>query len=181
MQRSMTNSIIRLLRAASPGSAGLILLAGFCARGIGAQVPTPPSRFAVIEGVAIDSLHQDFLRGARIDHPRESFRPRYTLALAHPAVQEHYRELLRRILEVVPDLGFIHLWTNDSGAGFEFVSSLYAGRNGGPYLIREWKDSDEIARSAAAVITVRTALARGGRTARASGRPQRRFSRWTTL
>jgi hypothetical protein len=90
-----------------------------------------------------------FLRGARIDHPRESFRPRYTLAMAHPAVQEHYRELVRNILREVPGIGFIHLWTNDSGAGFEFVTSLYAGRNGGPYLIREWKSDDEIARAAA--------------------------------
>ena len=90
-----------------------------------------------------------FLRGARVDHPRESFRPRYTLAMAHPAVQAHYRELVKRIMAEVPELGFIHLWTNDSGAGFEFVSSLYAGRNGGPYLIREWKDDEEIARKAA--------------------------------
>ena len=50
----------------------------------------------------------------------------------------------------MPDLGFIHVWTNDSGAGFEFVTSLYAGRNGGPYLLREWKSHDEIARAAAA-------------------------------
>ena len=91
-----------------------------------------------------------FLRGARIDHPRESFRPRYTLALAHPAVSEHYRELVRAILREIPALGFIHVWTNDSGAGFEFVSSLYAGRNGGPYLIREWKSDDAVARAAAA-------------------------------
>ncbi|MBI5471823.1 MAG: hypothetical protein HY961_05710, partial [Ignavibacteriae bacterium] len=91
-----------------------------------------------------------FLRGARVDHPRESFRPRYTLALAHPVVQAHYRELVKSIMAEVPELGFIHLWTNDSGAGFEFVSSLYAGRNGGPYLIREWKDDEEIARKAAA-------------------------------
>lgn len=90
-----------------------------------------------------------FLRGARVDHPRESFRPRYTLAMAHPTVQAHYRELVKRIMAEVPELGFIHLWTNDSGAGFEFVSSLYAGRNGGPYLIREWKDDEEIARKAA--------------------------------
>jgi len=90
-----------------------------------------------------------FLRGARVDHPRESFRPRYTLAMAHPAVQAHYRELVKNIMTEVPELGFIHLWTNDSGAGFEFVSSLYAGRNGGPYLIREWKDDEEIARKAA--------------------------------
>jgi hypothetical protein len=90
-----------------------------------------------------------YLRGARIDHPRESFLPRYTLAMAHPVVQQHYRELVRNILREVPELGFIHVWTNDSGSGFEFVTSLYAGRNGGPYLIREWKGDDEIARKAA--------------------------------
>jgi hypothetical protein len=90
------------------------------------------------------------LRGARVDHPRETRRPRYTLAMAHPRVQEHYREMMRKILVEVPDLGFIHVWTNDSGAGFEFVTSLYAGRNGGPYLIREWKNEEEIARAAAA-------------------------------
>jgi hypothetical protein len=90
------------------------------------------------------------LRGARIDHPRETRRPRYTLAMAHPRVQDHYREMMRKILAEVPDLGFIHVWTNDSGAGFEFVTSLYAGRNGGPYLIREWKSEKEIARAAAA-------------------------------
>jgi len=90
-----------------------------------------------------------FLRGARIDHPRESFRPRYTLAMAHPVVQQHYRELVQNLMKEVPQLGFIHVWTNDSGSGFEFVASLYAGRNGGPYLIREWKSDDEIARRAA--------------------------------
>ena len=90
-----------------------------------------------------------FLRGARIDHPRESFKPRYTLAMAHPAVQAHYRELIAKIMAAIPDIGFIHIWTNDSGAGFEYVSSLYAGRNGGPYLIREWKSDDDIAQKAA--------------------------------
>jgi hypothetical protein len=68
--------------------------------------------------------------------------------MAHPAVQAHYRELVRNLMAEIPDVGFIHLWTNDSGSGFEFVSSLYAGRNGGPYLIREWKDDREIARKA---------------------------------
>lgn len=89
-----------------------------------------------------------FLRGARIDHPRESFLPRYTLTMAHPMVQDHYRELIRNIMAEVPEIGFIHVWTNDSGAGFEFTSSLYAGRNGGPYLIREWKSDEEIERKA---------------------------------
>lgn len=85
-----------------------------------------------------------YLRGARVDHPRESFLPRYTLAMAHPVVQGHYRELVGKIMKEIPQIGFIHVWTNDSGAGFEFTSSLYAGRNGGPYLIREWKSDEEI-------------------------------------
>lgn len=89
-----------------------------------------------------------FLRGARIDHPRESFLPRYTLAMAHPVVQRHYRELMQTIMSEVPAIGFVHVWTNDSGAGFEFTSSLYAGRNGGPYLIREWKSDEEVERKA---------------------------------
>jgi hypothetical protein len=90
-----------------------------------------------------------FLRGARVDHPRETVLPRYSLTIAHPAVQLHYRELIRAVLREVPDLGFIHIWTNDSGSGFEFVTTLYAGRNGGPYLIREWKSGETIAQVAA--------------------------------
>ncbi len=116
-------------------------------------------RYGLVPGLHINSprsMPEEFweknayLRGARIDHPRESFRPRYTLAMSHPVVQEHYRELLRHLLAEVPDLGFIHIWTNDSGAGFEYVTSLYAGRNGGPYLLREWSSHEAIARAAAA-------------------------------
>jgi hypothetical protein len=116
-------------------------------------------KYGLIPGLHINSprsmpeefwARNGYLRGARVDHPRETLRPRYSLALAHPVVQRHYRELIQNIIEAVPDLGFVHVWTNDSGAGFEFVSSLYAGRNGGPYLLREWKDDDTIARAAAA-------------------------------
>ena len=114
-------------------------------------------RFGLTPGLHINSPRSmpeefwhryGFLRGARVDHPRETLRPRYTLAMAHPAVQEHYRETLRKVLKEIPEIGFIHLWTNDSGSGFEFVSSLYAGRNGGPYLLREWKGHEEIAQKA---------------------------------
>ena len=51
-------------------------------------------------------------------------------------------------MEDVPELGFLNIWTNDSGAGFEHTKSLYVGRNGGAYLIREWKNDEEIARLA---------------------------------
>jgi len=90
-----------------------------------------------------------YLRGARVDHPFRSYRPRFTLTLSHPAVRWHYAELMRRVMREVPDLGYIYLWTNDSGSGFEYTASLYAGRNGGAYLVREWKTHEAIAKAAA--------------------------------
>jgi hypothetical protein len=88
------------------------------------------------------------LRGARVDHPFRSFQPRYNMTIAHPLVREHYAEMVRSLMREVPELGFLSVWTNDSGAGFEHTQSLYVGRNGGAYLIREWKDETEIARAA---------------------------------
>ena len=88
------------------------------------------------------------LRGARIDHPFRSHHPRYTLAQDHPVARAHYAELMRNLMEAVPDLGYLSVWSNDSGAGFEHTSSLYVGRNGGPYMIREWREHDQIAETA---------------------------------
>jgi hypothetical protein len=88
------------------------------------------------------------LRGARVDHPFRSFKPRYTMTLAHPLVRDHYATMMRRLLEEVPELRFLTIWTNDSGSGFEHTTSLYVGRNGGPYMVREWRDHASIARVA---------------------------------
>jgi hypothetical protein len=90
-----------------------------------------------------------FLRGPRVDHPFRCFEPRYALTLAHPAVRWHYAELMRAMLREVPEMGFISTLINDSGSGFEFTSSLYAGRNGGPYIIKEWQTDAAIAQAAA--------------------------------
>ncbi|MGD8869446.1 MAG: hypothetical protein PVI01_17640, partial [Gemmatimonadales bacterium] len=88
------------------------------------------------------------LRGARVDHPFRSFKPRYNMTIAHPLVREHYTEMVRKLMKQVPELGFLSIWTNDSGAGFEHTQSLYVGRNGGAYLIREWRDERAIAEAA---------------------------------
>jgi hypothetical protein len=98
-----------------------------------------------------DNLLQRYpmLRGARVDHPIRSWHPRYNLSVAHPVVREHYAELMENLLREVPALEYISVWSNDSGAGFEYTSSLYVGRNGGGYVIREWKGDTEIAESAA--------------------------------
>lgn len=88
------------------------------------------------------------LRGARIDHPFRSHKPRYTLAQDHPVTRNHYRQLVQNLMEEVPELSYLSIWSNDSGAGFEYTSSLYVGRNGGPYMIREWRSHEEIAETA---------------------------------
>ncbi len=88
------------------------------------------------------------LRGARIDHPMRSHMPRYTLAQDHPVARDHYRQLIQNLMKEVPDLDYLSVWTNDSGAGFEYTASLYVGRNGGPYLIREWRSHEKIAEAA---------------------------------
>ena len=88
------------------------------------------------------------LRGARVDHPFRSFKPRFNMTVTHPKVLEHYSEMLSKILQTIPEIGYICVWSNDSGSGFEHTKSLYVGRNGGAYLIREWKNDDEISRLA---------------------------------
>ena len=89
------------------------------------------------------------LRGARVDHPMRSFHPRYNLSVAHPVVLEHYAEMMENLMKEVPRLGYMSIWSNDSGAGFEYTSSLYVGRNGGGYLVREWLAAGDIASAAA--------------------------------
>lgn len=88
------------------------------------------------------------LRGARVDHPFRSRLPRYCLAQDHPVTKRHYQECMERLMDAVPELSYVSIWANDSGAGFEHTSSLYVGRNGGPYMIREWRDHDKIAETA---------------------------------
>jgi hypothetical protein len=97
------------------------------------------------------SFWQDYpwLRGARVDHTFRAFRPRYNLTVAHPLVRWHYSELMKKVLKRVPELGFAVTLINDSGSGFEYTASLYPGRNGGPYIVREWRPDDVIAHKAA--------------------------------
>ncbi|QYM78691.1 hypothetical protein K0B96_15520 [Horticoccus luteus] len=88
------------------------------------------------------------LRGARVDHPFRSRLPRYCLAQDHPVTKQHYRAALQSLIKTVPDLSYLSVWSNDSGAGFEHTGSLYVGRNGGPYMIREWRNHEKIAEAA---------------------------------
>jgi len=73
--------------------------------------------------------HPD-LRGPRIDNPRCSTTVWHAVCTDHPLAREHYRQMLTRLMQAVPQLAAISVFTNDSGAGFCHSQSLYAGANG---------------------------------------------------
>jgi hypothetical protein len=89
------------------------------------------------------------LRGARIDHPFHSFKPRYTMTLAHPLARWHYADMMKKLMRLYPDLDYAYVWSNDSGSGFEHTMTTYPGRNGGAFLVREWRTNEQIAGKAA--------------------------------
>ena len=70
------------------------------------------------------------LRGARVDNPVASTTPLYALCVDLPEVQAHYREMMLKMLDLVPDLSMVTLFTSDSGAGFDYNPDTYAGPNG---------------------------------------------------
>ena len=70
------------------------------------------------------------LRGPRVDNPICSTTPMYALCAMLPEVQDHYRQMIRKMLELVPEIDEMHIFTNDSGGGFCYSSHLYAGANG---------------------------------------------------
>ena len=70
------------------------------------------------------------LRGPRVDNPAMSTTPYYALCALAPETQDHYRQLLRQLLALVPELDEIHIFTNDSGSGICYSEHLYSGPNG---------------------------------------------------
>ena len=86
------------------------------------------------------------LRGARCDHPGVARRKYYAPCLDRPEILVHYREAIRRLFELAPQLGIFGIWTNDSGGGICWCTGLYSGQNGPEYCkkiplavrIRKW-------------------------------------------
>lgn len=70
------------------------------------------------------------IRGPRVDHPGVARSKYYSPCIDRPEVLEHYREAVRRLFEIAPELVYLNLWGNDSGAGICWARGLYPGRNG---------------------------------------------------
>jgi len=70
------------------------------------------------------------IRGARCDNPCLSLDDYYAPCLDRGEVLAHYREAVRKVLEIAPEVGVISMYTNDSGAGICWCTGLYPGPNG---------------------------------------------------
>jgi hypothetical protein len=70
------------------------------------------------------------LRGPRVDNPTCSKTPLYALCTDMTEVQDHYRQMMGKIMDLVPDLSLVSIFTSDSGSGFDYNPNTYAGPNG---------------------------------------------------
>ncbi|HNY41024.1 MAG TPA: hypothetical protein PKJ41_11535 [Bryobacteraceae bacterium] len=77
-------------------------------------------------------------RGPQVDHPLRSRVPRFAPSIDHPEVLALYRESIRNLLKVCPEIEILSLHTNDSGSGMSWSGGLYQGPNGSA-LFRERK------------------------------------------
>ena len=74
-------------------------------------------------------IHPDW-RGPRIDHPRRSVHKRFAPCMDHPGVLNLYRETVKKLIEKVPCIDTITLYSNDSGSGMCWSEYLYNNANG---------------------------------------------------
>jgi hypothetical protein len=76
------------------------------------------------------------LRGPRVDHPTRARVPRFAPCVDEPETLRLYRDALKAMWSSCPEIDTFSFLTSDSGAGFDWVPSLYAGMNGNS----KWKD-----------------------------------------
>ncbi|MBL8227078.1 MAG: hypothetical protein JNL98_01320 [Bryobacterales bacterium] len=77
-------------------------------------------------------------RGPQVDHPLRSRVPRFAPSIDHPEVLALYRESIRKLLAICPEIEVLSLHTNDSGSGMSWSTGVYQGPNGS-FLFRERK------------------------------------------
>ncbi len=69
-------------------------------------------------------------RGPQVDHPLRSRVPRFAPSIDNPEVLALYRESIKKLLTICPEIEILSLHTNDSGSGMSWSPGLYQGPNG---------------------------------------------------
>jgi len=79
-----------------------------------------------------ESFYQEHpaTRGARCDQPAVALTDYYAPCVDNEEVLAHFREAVRKFLEIAPQAGVFTIGTNDSGAGVCWCTGLYPGPNG---------------------------------------------------
>ena len=85
------------------------------------------------------------LKGPSCYNPCLALKRYYSPCIDEPEVLGHFREAVRKLLELAPQISAISMYTNDSGAGICWCSGLYPGRNG-PESCRDVPMGKRIAR-----------------------------------
>jgi hypothetical protein len=70
------------------------------------------------------------IRGPRCDQPAVALKRYYAPCLDSPEVLAHYREAMKKLCELAPQLAVVSMSTNDSGTGICWCTGLYPGPNG---------------------------------------------------
>ncbi|MEX0719291.1 MAG: hypothetical protein WD059_01400 [Balneolaceae bacterium] len=70
------------------------------------------------------------LRGPRVDQVNRSRTAQFAPCTDRPEVLQMYRESVKKMLELIPELEIFSFQTTDSGAGFCWTDGLYPGKNG---------------------------------------------------
>lgn len=70
------------------------------------------------------------LRGARVDQPNRSRAARFSMCVDQPETLRLYAEAMKNLLAACPEVEVFSFATQDAGAGFCWVPSLYPGLNG---------------------------------------------------
>jgi hypothetical protein len=70
------------------------------------------------------------LRGPRVDHPRRSSRPAYSMCVDREETLEIYKWMMAELKRNLPELGRFGFLMNDCGSGLCWIDRLYPGPNG---------------------------------------------------
>lgn len=75
-------------------------------------------------------LAHPHLRGPRVDHPRRSRVPAFSMCVDHPEALEMVTSMAHDLREAVPDLKGYMINIDDAGSGLCWSNTLYCGPNG---------------------------------------------------
>jgi hypothetical protein len=70
------------------------------------------------------------LLGARVDHPRRSHKPAFSMDVDEPETLEIYSQMIEELFKQIPEIGLFIFKVNDAGSGINWAGLQYDTPNG---------------------------------------------------